>query len=79
MVGAPGTVAATDCDVSTIVIVELVATTGPDVDPVLILIVNVCEPSVELSATIDTIKEPAFPVIVNDPLSDVKSALLVDV
>jgi hypothetical protein len=52
----------------------LVATMPPETDPVLILTVNVSAPSVVASATGLILNEPAFDVIVNDPLTALKSA-----
>jgi hypothetical protein len=60
--------------VSLTVTEALVSTIVPLVDPVLILTVNVCEPSVVVSATGLTVNEPVFELIVNDPLTALKSA-----
>jgi hypothetical protein len=59
--------------VSLIVIVPLVATTGPD-GPANTDAVNVCGPSVVTSAVAVTLNEPTLSVIVNDPLLALKSA-----
>ena len=51
------------------------ATTGPDVLPVLTLSVNVSDPSVSKSALGVTLNAPTPLVMLNEPLSVLKSAL----
>ena len=54
-------------DVSEIVTVELVATIVPDVDPVLICILKLSEPSVETSLVKVLTIDPLLLLIVNEP------------
>jgi hypothetical protein len=60
--------------VSLIVTELLVASIVPEIDPLLILTVNVCAPSVVPSAVAVTENDPLLLVIVNEPLTALKSA-----
>ena len=58
--------------VSSIVIVVLVATIGPAAVPKTDT-VNVCEPSVLLSAVVEVLNDPTLSTILNDPDVELKS------
>ena len=62
---------------SLIVTLPLVATTEPDIDPVLIATVNVSLPSVVTSEVGLTENDPALLLITNEPLDVLKSPALV--
>jgi hypothetical protein len=64
-------------EVSEIVIVPVVARTVPEIEVSLTEIVKVSLPSVVVSASAVTLKDPALAVIVNDPDTAEKSAAAV--